>query len=102
MSPAARRSKRSKKFLRAAAWDAIRAKLEASGCAGPPLLDKAVQHVLRNEHKKKSVEEGTHEISNGKTYRVIKGDHLGGNVNFKYRGYNSDLKEMGIKHWTQK
>ena len=70
--------------------------------AGPPLLDKAVQHVLRNEHKKKSVEEGTHEISNGKTYRVIKGDHLGGNVNFKYRGYNSDLKEMGIKHWTQK
>lgn len=73
-----------------------------SGFAGPPLLDKAVQHVLRNEHKKKSVEEGTHEISNGKTYRVIKGDHLGGNVNFKYRGYNSDLKEMGIKHWTQK
>ena len=62
--------------------------------ADPPLLDKAVQHVLRNEHKKKSVEEGTHEISNGKTYRVIKGDHLGGNVNFKYRGYNSDLKEM--------
>jgi len=73
-----------------------------SGFAGPPLLDKAVQHVLSTENKTKSLQEGTHKIAGGSTYRVIKGDYLGGNVNFKYRGYNDDLKEMGIKHWTQK
>ena len=31
--------------------------------------------------------------------RVIKGDYLGGNVDFKYQGYKQDLRAVNVTYW---
>lgn len=71
-----------------------------AGYAGPPMLNKAVLTVLKRHRKEKKLKNGKYKISNGYTYRVIEGDYLGGHVNFKYRGYNQDMKLLGLKHWS--
>ncbi|MAD25042.1 MAG: hypothetical protein CMO44_12805 [Verrucomicrobiales bacterium] len=73
-----------------------------AGFAGPPMLNRAVVTVLKRFSKIKHTNSGVHKIDNNYNYRVIEGDYLGGHVNFKYRGYNQDMKLLGLKHWSSK
>ena len=71
-----------------------------AGYAGPPMLDKGIRTVMKENGLYKDMSPGTHAIDGTATYRVLKGDFLGGQVRFKYEGYDEDLKELGLKHWT--
>ena len=71
-----------------------------AGFAGPPMLDRAIRETMGAYGREKDMTPGTHEIDGEHTYRVLKGDLLGGNVTFKYEGYREDLQQMGLRHWT--
>ena len=73
-----------------------------AGYAGPPMLDHSVNLALARAGKIKQITGGSYNIPSLNTsYRVIDGDYLGGQVNFKYRGYDNDMKEMGLVHWSK-
>jgi len=66
------------------------------------MLDHAVNLALARAGKIKQITGGSYNIPSLNTsYRVISGDYLGGQVNFKYRGYDNDMKEMGLVHWSK-
>lgn len=67
--------------------------------AGPPILNLALkQHLNQVEQR---LEPGTI-CCEGRNYRILEGDFLGGMANFKYDGYQEDLEAMRIGYWKDK
>ena len=65
--------------------------------SGPPALDRAIKTIL-NYNIKYKFTAGKYKV-NGISYRLLDGDHFNHNVVFKYKGYRTDLKKLGVKYW---
>jgi mannosyltransferase OCH1-like enzyme len=72
-----------------------------AGLAGRPVLNAAFEDVVREAGLARTTAGGTHAIGGGFTYRIIPGDLLGGNIVFKYPGYEDDLEALGVMHWSK-
>ena len=64
--------------------------------AGPPILDLAFKQHLNQVGQ--PLEPGTI-YCQGRNYRILEGDLLGGMASFKYDGYKEDLEAMKIAYW---
>jgi mannosyltransferase OCH1-like enzyme len=71
------------------------------GLTGPPCLDKSIKQILGLPLQERFMP-GTYRVAlNGVAYqiRIMDGDFFGGQVGFKYAGYEDDLAQLGVRYW---
>lgn len=74
------------------------------GIGGPPRFDYSVRKLLSSYTDLGELwKPGTFEFRIDDVlhrFRIVKGDYLGGRLEFKYAGYMDDIKSMGASYWA--